>query len=572
MIKVGYGISNFESMVKDNFYYVDRTNYLAHIENLGSHFLFFLRPRRFGKSLFISTLEYYYGVQHAEKFDFLFGKYYIGKQPTPLKNSYLVLTFDFSGIDTTSIENAEKGFLAKVKSAVMQFAELYSYLFSEKQKESFISESKAETLIGKLFDSVKNTSHKIYVLIDEYDHFTNELVSFNLEGFKTIVSRNGFVRKFYETVKTATRDGVVDRIFITGVSPVTVDSMTSGFNMSTNLTLDLHCHNLMGFTEAEVADILRGVEASEEDMPKLMRDMKKWYNGYLFNYQAKERLYNADMVLYFANLYSQYKAYPDKMLDVNIASDYSKVRKIFRIGGFENNKLEVLEKLIRGERVLVVLTDQFSFEKKGFPMEDMLSLLFYMGFLTMKKKWGDKYELVMPNKVIRDIYFDYFLQVMEEKANTNRDMYELGNALDELVWENKPKPILEVLEVALKGLTNRDFSKMDEKHVQAMFYSYLNLSRMYEVKSEYESEKQYFDILMLETPIAEAQYEFIFELKYAKKAGDIRIKTMTEAAKTQMQSYLAKEELLNHPKMKAWVVVIVGDAVEACEEVHLSDE
>jgi len=569
MIKIGYGQSNFESMVKGGFHYVDRTNYLSLIEDMGSRFLFFLRPRRFGKSLLISTLEYYYGIQHSAKFDFLFGKYYIGKNPTEQKNNYLVLKFDFSGIDTTSIENTEKGFLHKVKLAANNFGKNYRHLFSESVSEGWISHDRSESIIAELFFSANDAQHKIYLLIDEYDHFTNELVSFNLEGFKNIVSRNGFVRKFYETIKTATGEGIVERMFVTGVSPVTVDSLTSGFNISTSITLDLKFHNLMGFTEVEVAEILRGVEASEEEMPKLMRDMKKWYNGYLFNYEASERVYNSDMVLYFAAHYAQYKKYPERMLDMNIASDYSKVRKIFRIGGFENDKLKVLENLIRGERVLVPLTAQFSFEKKGFPTEDMISLLFYMGFLTMKKKWGDKYELIMPNKVIRDIYFDYFLQIMEEKAQTNRDLYELGNALDELIWENNPKPIAEVLQVALTNLTKRDFQNMDEKHVQAMFYSYLNLSKMYEVKSEYESQKKHFDILMLETPIAEAKYEFIFEFKYEKKAGDMRIDTITQAAKSQMQTYLQHNELAFRPKMKAWVMVVVGDKVEVCEEVFL---
>ena len=569
MLKIGYGQSNFESMVLNNFYYVDRTNHIAHIEEMGGRFLFYLRPRRFGKSLFISTLEYYYGIEHKAKFDTLFGKYYIGKNPTPLANSYLVLTLDFSGIDTTTMENTEHGFLMKVQYGVANFMNVHKNLFPKEVQKSILNSEKSETLISKVFSIVKDAGEKIYLLIDEYDHFANELVSFNLDGFKNAVGRNGFVRKFYETIKIATREGIIDRMFVTGVSPVTVDSLTSGFNIATQISLDLNCHKLMGFTEAEVADILRGVGATEGDMPKLIRDMRKWYNGYLFNVEAPERIYNPDMVLYFAHFYAQYKKYPDVMLDINIASDYSKIRKIFRIGGFEQDKLQILDRLIRGERVLFPLTIQFSFEKKGFPTEDLLSLLFFMGFLTIKKKWGDKYEMMMPNKVIRDIYFDYFVQVTEERAQTNRDMYELGNALDELIWENRPQPILNVLETTLKCLSNRDFQKMDEKHIQAMFYAYLNLSRMYETKSEYESEKQYFDIVMLETPIAEAQYEFIFELKYAKKAGDIRIETMTNEAKTQMKRYLATEEITHHPKMKAWVVIIIGDTVEVCQEVIL---
>jgi hypothetical protein len=569
MIKIGYGQSNFGIMVRDNFYYVDRTMYLEKLENLGSRFLFFLRPRRFGKSLFISLLEHYYGLEYKSQFTHLFGKYYIGSNPSPTANSFLILTFDFSGIDTSSLESTQKGFNQKVKKGIKQFEKSYQQLFPTNFFNKLLEIEKAEIVVDGLFTEVQNLSHKIYLLIDEYDHFTNELISFNLENFKSIVSRNGFVRKFYETIKTATRDGAVERIFVTGVSPVTVDSLTSGFNIATQITLDPHFHNMMGFTKAEVTDILRGIEVEEKDFPEFMIDLKSWYDGYLFNRKVTERLYNSDMVLYFANYYSQYKEYPEKMLDDNIASDFSKIRKIFRIGGFENEKLHILDKLIRGEKVLFPLTSMFSFEKKNFPTEDLLSLLFYMGFLTIKKMWGDKYEMEMPNKVIRDIYFDYFLQIMEERAQTNRDLYTLGTALDELIWENNPRPILEVLAVTLRNLTHRDFRNMDEKHIQAMFFSYLNLSKMYNTKSEYESEKKYYDIVMLETPIAEAKYEFIFEFKYERKAGETRIETISENAKSQMQKYLSSRELSNRPKMKGWVVVVVGDEIETCQEVFL---
>ena len=174
MISIGYGVSNFQSMVRENRYYVDRTNYISHIEEIGSKFLFFLRPRRFGKSLFISTLEYYYGIQHKDKFAFLFGKYQIGKSPTPLANSYLVLKFEFSGINTTSVKNTERGFLMKVKSAANRFGEAYPNIFSPEVLASWLLPDRAEEVTEKIFSSLKESPYKIYLLIDEYDHFTNE--------------------------------------------------------------------------------------------------------------------------------------------------------------------------------------------------------------------------------------------------------------------------------------------------------------------------------------------------------------------------------------------------------------
>ena len=569
MIKIGYGKSNYESLIRENCHYVDRTQYFERLEESGAHFLFFLRPRRFGKSLWISQMEYYYGVQHKDKFETLFGKYYIGKNPTITANRFLILLFDFSGIDTTSLEKTKIGFYNAVRDGVITFFDRYPTCFSEEAKTEVLDNGQPETLIKTFFRGLKESVEKIYLLIDEYDHFANELMAFDLQGFLKIVSKNGFVRKFYEMIKTATRNGIVERMFVTGVSPITLDAMTSGFNIATQISLSPYFHDLMGFKKEEVEEILLGVGVEEANLKKVMSDIKKWYNGYLFNVKAEEQLYNSDMVLYFAQYFLQNKSYPEEMLDINIASDYTKIRKMFQIGGKEAEKIPILEKFIKNERVLITLTAMFSFEKQGFPMEDLLSLLFYMGFLTIKKKWGTQYELTIPNKVIRDLYFDYFLQVTEQKAKTNRDLFELENALNELIWENKPDALAAVFNATLKGLTNRDFQTMDEKHVQAMFYAYLNLSKMYEVKSEYESEKKYFDILMLETPLAEAENEFIFEFKYAKKAGEIAIETIYKNAKSQMLAYLASQELLNRPKMKAWVIIVIGDKIEVFKEVKL---
>ncbi|MCB0126574.1 MAG: AAA family ATPase, partial [Caldilineaceae bacterium] len=280
-------------MAREGFYFVDRTPYIAELEQLAEPYLFFLRPRRFGKSLFISMLQCYYGLEYAEDFAELFGKYAIGQQPTPKANRYLVLKLDFSQINTRTPESTFNGFLENVKQGVSLFLGTYRDFYTDEDADYIFAAEEPSIVISRLFARTKihqandRFEQQIYVLIDEYDHFANELVAFRIEEFKASVSRNGYVRKFYEAIKTATGNAVVDRIFITGVSPLTLDSLTSGFNIGKHLSLDLQFHNMMGFTEQEVLTILTGVGAAEAELSTIISDIRQWYNGYLFNGKAQ---------------------------------------------------------------------------------------------------------------------------------------------------------------------------------------------------------------------------------------------------------------------------------------------
>ena len=233
MIKITYGQSDFKALIEKGFFYQDRTQFIETLENWQSQFPVFLRPRRFGKSLFIMMLHHYYGLEHKEIFQNLFGNLYIGQHPTAEANSYMVLSFDFSGIDTATHKSTYDGFLANVLDGVIAFMNAYQDFFTEEQRQVINSKESPEAVIQSLFRAIQSNkiAHKIYLLIDEYDHFANELLSFDITRFKSNVMSNGFVRKFYETVKKATRDGVIGRLFITGVSPITMDSLTSGFNI-----------------------------------------------------------------------------------------------------------------------------------------------------------------------------------------------------------------------------------------------------------------------------------------------------------------------------------------------------
>ena len=243
MKKLPYGISNYEKLVENGYYYIDKTEYIEKIENLPEQSIMILRPRKFGKTLFTSTLEYYYDINAKEKFENLFKDTYIGKNPTNLRNTYHILRFNFSGIDTSTAENAINGFKDNVQIAIQGFVQYYKLDF-------FVNlEQTAEAMLNSLFESfkVQKAGEKIYVIIDEYDHFANELLGFNTNKFKELVSRNGKVRKWYEILKKGT-ESVVDRIFITGVAPITLDSLTSGFNIGSDKTKNAKFNEMLGFT------------------------------------------------------------------------------------------------------------------------------------------------------------------------------------------------------------------------------------------------------------------------------------------------------------------------------------
>ena len=563
MLKLPYGVSNFSQLTQEKYYFVDRTPYIAQLERMNERYLFFLRPRRFGKTLFVSILQSYYGLEYAAEFANLFGNYAIGQKPTPLANHYLVLKLDFSRINTQTRESTFTGFLENVKQGVSHFLSAYQEQYTEDDQPYIFSAEEPSIVLSRLFERTKNHhstgrfQHKIYVLIDEYDHFANELVAFRLEEFKTSVSRNGFVRKFYETIKTATGDGVVDRLFITGVSPLTLDSLTSGFNIGKHLSLDIQFHKMMGFTEEEVETILKGVGVDEGMLPSVVGDLRQWYNGYLFNSKAKAKLYNPDMVLYFASEFSRTREYPEELLDTNIASDYGKLRELFRVEGQEVQNLAVLNELITEGQVAALLTRQFSFEK-DFTRDDLISLLFYLGIVTIKAAQLSRFIFEPPNFVITQLYFTYFQQLVLQQASLRADDLRIYDRVLQLAQENNIAPLIEAVEAILLQLSNRDAVGFDEKYVKAVFASLLYSTQIYTIHSEYETNRRYVDLLLTRRPPIDPNYQFAIELKYLKLQEADQLEAVKNTGLTQMNEYLQHEKLRTLSDLRAWVIVFVG--------------
>ncbi|MFN0204466.1 MAG: AAA family ATPase, partial [Bacteroidia bacterium] len=498
MRKLPYGISNFAELPKGNYFFADKTPFLHKLEDLGEKYIFFMRPRRFGKSLWISILQYYYGVQYKERFHDLFGEYYIGKNPTVNANKYLVLRFDFSGIDTSTEEKTYKGFLSNLVSGANSFFVDYPTYFTEEERKYIFHQSSPESLMKRLFDTLKtkNDRKPIYLLIDEYDHFANELLALNLAHFRDIVGKNGWVRKFYETIKTATGEGIVERMFVTGVSPATLDSMTSGFNIASNLTREAFFHEMFGFNEKEVVDLLENIGVPASEMPFVQGQMKVWYDGFKVAKEATEHIYNPDMVLYFGKAYALNKGFPTKMLDDNIATDYGKIRAIFKIDNQENSRVQVLKDLVEKGEIVTEIVSRFNFEME-FGQREFISLLFYMGMLSIESEEFGRTKLRIPNYVMKELYYQYFWQLLRESQLAPVSLDGVADVVYQMAKYQNLEPLKALINEILSEHSTRDKANFSEKHLKTLFITLFYISNIYIVDSEPETRQKYMDVLLL---------------------------------------------------------------------------
>ena len=552
MKKLPSGVSNYEELITDNYYYVDKTEYIEKLENYPNKRVMFLRPRKFGKTLFTSTLENYYDIKRTEKFNELFSETYIGKNPTSLKNSYYILKFNFSGIDTNSIESTIKEFKNSVGLSISSFVKKYELDF-------YINpELSAEGLLGSIFEAFEfqKPKEKIYVMIDEYDHFANELLGFNVDGFKDLVSKNGKVRKWYEILKKGT-ESVVDRIFITGVAPITLDGMTSGFNIVSDITRDFEFNEMMGFTKDEVIELMGKQEMSKEKIAELLPIMKENYDGYKFSLNSEEKMYNSNMTLYFLTQYIRLEKIPDELVDVNIASDYAKIRQMLNLCKGEK-RLEILKKTVTGEGILTKITPKFNPEM-DFTDREMASMLYYLGYLTIEKEEFGMANLIIPNKMMREIYAEYFLKVINDELEM-KISFDYVSLMKEVATTGNIDSIISLLKEYLTNLSNRDYQRFDEKYVKIMFYLIImNFKDVYNIKSEPEVNKKYPDILIISKEPDKNYYSLIVEFKYLKKQDEARLDEKRQEAKAQINEYTSFDEIKNIPNLRKYTIVAVNN-------------
>ena len=554
MKKLPYGISDYERIVENDYYYIDKTMYIEKLENLAEPYIMFLRPRKFGKTLFTSTIENYYDINKKEKFQKLFGETYIGKNPTKLKNSYYIIRFNFSGIDTTNEESTIKGFKEKVMSSIKMFIEKYEldfYINPEDEPENILNN------LIKAFN-IQKADKKIYVIIDEYDHFANELLGFKTDHFKNLVSKNGKVRKWYEILKEGT-ESVIDRIFITGVAPITLDSLTSGFNISSDKTKDERFNEMIGFTENELKKLMNDQNINEEKQEEILPIMRESYDGYKFSIYGKEKIYNSNMCLYFLNNYIELGRVPEELVDVNIASDYNKIGNMLSLCKNEN-RINIIEKTVLGEKLPTKITQKFNPEI-GFGEKELLSMLYYLGYLTIVGEKLGKVELKVPNQVMKEIYAEYFLELIERETKLKIEENEYDKILQEIAIEGKMDAFVKTVERYLKNLSNRDYERFNEKYVKLLFYSIAMNFDIYDVKSEMEIERGYSDLILSprEEQKGKGYYSIIIEFKYLKKEEEKKLKDMQESAKEQLERYCNTRYIKDIKKISKYVIIAIND-------------
>ena len=554
MKKLPYGISNYEELIEDGYYYVDKTMYIEKLESIPEKRIIFLRPRKFGKTLFTSTLENYYDIKKAEKFEKLYGETYIGKNPTKLKNSYHILKFNFSGIDTTNEETTINGFKEEVSISIGGFAAKYGLDFYVNP------ELTAEGLFSSMIEAFKNQrqGEKIYVIIDEYDHFANELLGFNTNQFKNLVSKNGKVRKWYEILKKGT-ESVIDRIFITGVAPITLDSLTSGFNIGLDITQDKDFNEMMGFTKEELLKIMEEEEITKKEQEEIMPIMKENYDGYRFSIKGTEKIYNSNMCLYFLNRYLRFEEIPTQLIDMNIASDYSKLGKMLDLCKGEERE-KVIEKTVSGEGIVSEITQKFN-PAIEFTETDLISMLYYLGYLTIAGEVFEKPELKIPNRVMKEIYSEYFMQILNKTTELQITQSDYNEILQEIAIEGKIDKIIEMLEKYLKSLSNRDYIKFDEKYVKLIFFCIAMNLKIFRLKSEMEIQRKYPDILLIPKDQSKGYKGVMIEFKYLKKGEEEKLKEKQEEARKQIEEYGEMEEIKELKNIEKYTVVAVNDKI-----------
>jgi len=577
---IPYGVADFKDFRIKNLYYIDKTRFIRNIENKGS-FLFFIRPRRFGKSLFLSMLEYYYDIDRKDRFDFLFKGTAVHSNPTKEKNKYLVLKFNFSGI-TPGKGLLYGSFLNYIQKTAKTFINKYNKYLDidmKKAEADFYSQKSPSDVMITLLDYLANKEQKLYVIIDEYDNFANTILSDSgEEEYRAITHGEGFLRSFFNVIKAGTTgsDTPISRLFMTGVSPIMLDDVTSGFNIATNISLDLDIAEIMGFTKNDVETMIeyyRQTGKIRHSTPELMEIMDQWYNHYKFALRATSEVFNTVFVLYFLLEYLKESRIPDSLIDNNARIDYMKLKYLIisdKKGTLQTNgNFSQLRQIMENDCLHAAIIDRFPIAKLASPA-NFISLLYYFGLLTITGSDEEhKAILKIPNEAIKRLYYDYFKETYEDTGLLTIDLSRYEAAMKEMAFNGKWKPLIAYLVDQMeKSMGLRDLIT-GEKAIQAFLNVYLGLSALYLVYSEKELKKGYAD-LVLEPFLAQypgLKYSYLIEIKYIKPQGKKKeltpgqIETIKEEAERQLDKYSLDEKFqksIGQTTLKKLVLIFSG--------------
>ncbi len=552
--RLPYGVCDFESVITQNQYYVDKTMYLPKLEKQPNN-LFFIRPRRFGKSIFLGMLHAYYDCKQKDRFQELFGNLWIGKHPTPLQGKYLVLHLDFSRVGG-DIEKLAENFNSYCCIMLDSFMDIYRDFYSE----SFVNKLQASTDAGDklnlINDEPKKLGLSLYLIVDEYDNFTNTVLSEQGEKvYWAITHANGFYRDVFKKFK-----GMFERIFITGVSPVTLDDVTSGFNIGWHISTKAEFNQMLGFSTEEVREMFTyykemGCIPATGDIEAMIDEMKPWYDNYCFSEDAlntQSKVFNCDMVIYYLRNYMDYGQAPDEMLDPNTKTDYGKMRQLLLLDQLDGDRKSVIRTIAETGQIVANLVQSFPASELTDP-EIFPSLLFYYGMLTIKESFGDLFILGIPNNNVRKQYYEYLLRFFQSEKAVN--LTQMRILFTYMALEGKWREALEAMAKAYEDVSSVRDGIDAERNLQGFFMAYLNMSNYYYTAPELELNHGYCDFFLLPNLTHYAtKHSYILELKVLSKKDYEAKPKEGELSKAEQQWKEAEEQIKRYaqaPKVEA---------------------
>lgn len=569
--RIPYGVSNFVEVVEQNQYYVDKTMYLPLLEKQPSN-LFLIRPRRFGKSIFLSMLRAYYDIAQKDKFQKRFGNLWIGSQPTPLQGMFQIVHLDFSRASGGSGSLAENfnRYCGMVMDVFGKSYESYYFPgFAQKMEElpDFVSK------LNYLNLHAAEHNARLYLIIDEYDNFTN--IVLNEQGhniYHDLTHANGFYREIFKKFK-----GMFERIFMTGVSPVTLDDLTSGFNIGWNISTDFQFNMMLGFSEMDVREMFQyykdaGQLKSDADIDAMIQEIKPWYDNYCFAEESLERdpkMFNCDMVFYYLRHYITLGKSPKQMIDPNTRTDYNKMKNLIQLDKLDGNRKGVLRKITEEGQIITSLITTFPAIEITKP-EIFPSLLFYYGMLTITGTRGERVILSIPNNNVRKQYYDFLLEDYQDKQHIN--LNNLKDLFDEMAYDGHWRETLEFIAHAYKENSSVRSAIEGERNIQGFFTAYLSVNSYYLIAPEVELNHGYCDLFLMPDLLRyDVRHSYILELKYlSSKDTDAKAEAQWQEAVEQIKGYAAApkvRQLVQGTELHCIVMQFRGWELERLSEI-----
>ena len=548
--QIPYGVKDFKRIRLEDFYYVDKTAFIRRLE-ARANFLFFVRPRRFGKSLLCETLRCYYDVAEKGNFDRLFGGLDIGRDPTANASRYFVLSFDFSFVGRCEGKNWSEKFARYLDLSLESFIRAHAdVLAKDPDGRGMLEKVGADAKYDAIVSAARRLGLGVYVIVDEYDNFTNEIVSTAGKApYREITHGTGFYRGWFKKFK-----GTCDRIFMTGVSPVTMDDLMSGFNIATNITQEEGFNAMVGFTAAETRCLFedfQGAGRFADAAEGHLRTVKAWYDSYCFSRPCagRETLYNCDMALYYLGKLVASGRPPENLVDANIRSDWNKLRAILaaqRHAETYEGVLPLMEQLVRGEEVSFPLADCFPFDdicdEKYFK-----SLYYYYGIVTMSRVWRGNLQFRIPNECVRRQIFDYMREEYAKRPNAV-DTSEFTAKFDAFAWDGEWRDFLTYLAEKYRDNGSPRDGLHGEARINGYLRAYLTMKSAFTVKPELSHPCGYSDYALFpDRTLPEGcvpEQSYLIEMKHSKAgASDAEVAAKHAEALAQLKAYAADPNL-----------------------------